>query len=99
MRSSRLQEVEAAETFSVADPAPSPAPPRQRATESSLLMLGRVFSDRSMEIISIVFTFLIAGSAFALSWVTLPTPTPTHLVGLGIYYIFVLAFELARKRQ
>lgn len=98
MRSSRLQEVETAETFSVADPPPQTSPiPSDRHLKAALFV--REFSDKVMTLVSVVFTLLLAGSAFALTWAAVADPTQLKLMGVGVYYGFILVLEIIRRRR
>lgn len=100
MRSTRLQPVDdaPAENFSLAPPEPA-APRTVTVAERQITdLLIKGIGQRAITIISTLFTLLLAASAWWLWWSALPQPTPTQLIGLGMYSVFVLALEYVRRR-
>jgi hypothetical protein len=96
---SRLQPVadEPAPTFDIGEPAPEVR--AVSVPEKQLMsMLVQGFGQRAMAMLSMIFTLLLAGSAFCLWWAVLQRPTTAQLVGLGGYAGFVLALEYVRRR-
>jgi hypothetical protein len=62
----------------------------QEAVANRMLMMGLgALARRSLIAFSNLFTFLTVVSAFALWWYH-PDPSPTQLISLGMYAMFVL---------
>jgi hypothetical protein len=63
------------------------------------LMLGLgALSKRAVVALQSMFVLLATGSAFALWWSVLPSPSILQLVGLGMYALFVLAASVIVRR-
>ena len=63
------------------------------------LMLGLgALSKRAVVALQSMFVLLATGSAFALWWSVLPSPTVLQLTGLGMYALFVLAASVIVRR-
>jgi len=81
------------------------SPPQHHATvreetdkaAAALMLALKALSQRALVAFHSLFTLLLAGSAFALWWRTLPDPSVFQLVGLSIYAAFVLALHVVRK--
>lgn len=55
-------------------------------------------SRRAIIALQSLFVLLATASAFALWWVTLPTPSVLQLVGLAMYGMFALAASVIVRR-
>ena len=79
------------------------APPRTdqvlEAAGLQTLMLGLgALSKRAIVGLQSLFVLLATGSAFALWWSVLPSPSILQLVGLGMYAMFVLAASIIVRK-
>ena len=79
------------------DPPPRVDPKENKLATDAMLLALRALSQRAVVAFHSLFTLLLAGSAFALWWRTLPDPSVFQLVGLSLYGAFVLAIHLVRK--
>jgi hypothetical protein len=79
------------------DPPPRADPQENKLATDAMLLALRALSQRAVIAFHSLFTLLLAGSAFALWWRTLPDPSVFQLVGLSIYAAFVLALHVVRK--
>lgn len=103
MRSTtRLQPVgdaEPAGDFTIADPVALDPPRSVSVPEKQMMdLLLRGFGKNALTILSMLFTLLLAGSAFW-AWMTvLPQPSTPQLIGLAGYAAFILILEFVRRR-
>lgn len=88
---SRLQIVE---EFPEAPPTPDPLV----SVGATALMIGiKTLSQRAFAAVNTYFMLLTVFSAWWL-WSSIPNPSPTQLVALGIYAVFILAANLIVRR-
>ena len=92
----RLQVVEEIPDAPAAPPAPPPDP--LVSVGATALMLGlKALSQRAIAAAKTWFTLGSVGSAWWL-WYCIPDPSPTQLVALGSYAVFVLLANVIVRR-
>ena len=65
---------------------------------ASMVALGlKALSQRALAATKDVFTLLSVGSAFWL-WNSIPNPSPTQIISLGLYALFILAANVIVRR-
>jgi hypothetical protein len=72
------------------DPAESPSPPNDHATDLLFLSL-QALSKRTVIALSNLFCLLTVGSVFVLFYSIIPSPNTFQIVSTTIYAVFVLA--------
>lgn len=82
---------------------PHPAAAAQTAKKESaafdVLMLSlKALSQKTVVALSTCFTGAALLSAWFLWYQVLPSPTPTQLIGVAGYAVFILALEWIRRR-
>lgn len=66
---------------------------------TDLLALSlKALSQRAMVAFASLFTLMLAASAFWLWLSILPQPSPSQLIGVGMYAVFCLILEFVRRR-
>lgn len=81
--------------FRVVESEPSPA---QSAAAQAIMVALTALSQRFIVALANLFTLLTVASAFILTWAVLPNPSIQQLVGLGTYYVFILAVLFLRRK-
>ena len=56
-------------------------------------------SQRALIALASMFSIVLAGTVFALFYITLPNPSIYQLIGLGMYALFILALHVIRSRR
>ena len=79
-------------------PVTRPAPFIDEAAASMIILALKTLSQKTIVALSSLFTLLTCISAFVLWQDVLPNPTPTQLVGLGLYGVFILLIHLVRRK-
>lgn len=80
------------------DPEPSKFETLQMSAAASALALGlKTLSQRAVAGAKTLFTLASVGSAFWL-WSVTPNPSPTQIVSLTIYALFILAANYIVRR-
>lgn len=86
-----------------ADPAP-PIPPTTPTSDGGvstvefILLLLRIFSQRSVQLAGHLLPLISLSMGFALLWKILPEPSAYQLAGFGLYATFSLAMILIRRK-
>lgn len=81
----------------VTDEAPETRPAESGAATDLLVLALTALSKRFVVALASLFTLLTVASAFWL-WHSVPDPTATQLVGLGMYGLLVLAINVIVRR-
>ena len=89
--------VENEQTADVVDH-PSKSEGDAKFAEALLTTLFTTFSQRAATICSALFTVAGLAAAFWLWTTILPNPSVLNLIGVGMFAVFILAFEFVRRR-
>lgn len=81
------------------DTEPATQPVSNDVAARMLTIALGALGQKAVVALASLFSVVLAGTVFALYYITLPSPSIYQLVGLGMYSMFILALHVIRARR